>query len=392
MKVALITSSRADYGLLKPVIKRLSDDGFFDLKIIVTGTHLSEEFGYTYREIIDDGYHIDAKLKILEDDDSPLSITKNCANSFLKFGELYDNLKPDVIFVLGDRYEILCVVFAALFFKIPVIHYSGGEKTEGAYDDVIRHSITKMSHLHFVSCEQYRKRVIQLGEDPRTVFNVGSLGIDNIKNIQLLNKTELEKSIGFSFDNPVFLVSYHPETLSTMSVQQQFKELLKALDKFKNYHIIFTKSNADSGGRIISEMIDNYVKQNTNCKAFESLGLLRYLSTINYSEVVIGNSSSGITEVPSFNKPTVNIGDRQKGRVQAESIINSGTDAHSIIQSIQLALSGNFKASLTERESPFGNGTASKQIIDIMKTYNFAGSIPKVFYDINFDSYDKGAQ
>lgn len=382
MRIVLITSSRADYGLLKPLIKRLDSDKFFDLKIIATGTHLSSEFGNTYREIKKDGFKIYKKISILQKTDSSVAITKTCSAAVENFGTLYQKLKPDAILVLGDRYEIFCSVFAALFFKIPVIHYSGGEKTTGAYDDSIRHAITKMSHLHLVSCKEYRKRVIQLGENPKTVFNVGSLGVDNIVNQPLLSKSEFEKSINFKLGKTTFLVSYYPETLSSLSVKQQFTEVLNALDEFKNCKIIFTKSNADNDGRVVSKMMDDYVRKNKYCKAFESLGMLRYLSAIKHSNIVIGNSSSGLTEAPSFNKPSVNIGDRQKGRILANNVINCEIETSKIIKAIRIGLSHEFEHQLKNYKSPFGNGTASKQIVTIIKKFNFKKSIKKEFYDL----------
>lgn len=384
MKIAVITSSRADYGLLKPLIKRLVDDKFFDTRIIVTGTHLSSEFGNTYKEILEDNFKIYSKISILQKTDTPISITKTCSIAIEKFGEQYKKLKPDAILVLGDRYEILCSVFSAVFFKIPVIHYSGGEKTEGAYDDAIRHAITKMSHLHFVSCNEYKQRVIQLGENPRTVFNVGSLGVDNIKNIALLSKAQFEYSIKSKIEDATFLVSYYPETLSSLTAGKQFIEVLSALDKFKNCKIIFTKSNADNDGRVISKMITKYVRKNKNCVAFESLGLVRYLSAIKYCSLVIGNSSSGLTEVPSFNKPTVNIGHRQKGRVLSKSVINCKVDRKDIEETIRKAISPAFTKTLKNHKSPFGNGNASLLIVKIIKKFNINLSVKKTFNDINF--------
>lgn len=384
MKIFVITSSRADYGLLNPLIKKLVADDFFDARIIVTGTHLSPQYGNTIQEIEEDNLSIFSKINILEEENSQRAMANISARAISEFAKLYETQSPDVILVLGDRYEIFCAVFAALFFKIPVIHYSGGEKTEGAYDDAIRHSITKMSHLHFVSADEYRKRVIQLGERPENVFNVGSLGVDNIVNVKLLTKQEFENSINLKLDKPYFLISYHPETLSELSATNQFTKLLQALDHFKDYQFIFTKSNADEGGALISKMIDGYVQKNSNAVAFESLGLLRYLSAIEYCELVIGNSSSGLTEVPSFNKPTVNIGNRQRGRIQGASIINTEIDSEKIREAIELGMTNNFKKDLKQYISPFGDGTASNQIIAIIKSFNFSKVIMKSFYDIDF--------
>lgn len=384
MKIFIVTSSRADYGLLKPLISKLVLDNFFDVKIVATGAHLSERFGYTIDEIYKDGFHVHFNIPIIKDETSPQGLTEICSTAIAEFGKLYSRELPDAVFVLGDRYEILCSVFAALFFKIPVIHYSGGEKTEGAFDDAIRHSITKMSHLHFVSSNEYRDRVIQLGENPSSVFNVGSLGVDNIVNTKLLSKEELEDSIAVKLDHPYFLVSYHPETLSVVSAELQFEAVLSALDLFKDYQIIFTKSNADEGGDVISRMMDEYVNSHDNAVVFDSLGLLRYLSTIRYSSLVIGNSSSGITEVPSFNKPTINIGSRQQGRLQSSSIINCEIDSVEIINAIRTGISKEFQDSLKNHISPFGNGTASQQIVDIVKSHNFRNIVKKSFFDLKF--------
>lgn len=383
MKLFVITSSRADYGLLRPLLLRLKEDNFFDLKIIATGSHLSKDFGFTYKEITNDKFSIYKKIDIIQLQDKPVDITNANSIALKSFGDLYNTSKPDAILVLGDRYEIFCSVFAALFFKIPVIHYSGGEKTIGAYDDCIRHSITKMSHLHFVSCTDYKKRVIQLGENPKNVFNVGSLGVDNIKNLKLLAKQELEKSLALKFNKPTFLVSYYPETLSNTSAKNQFTELLTAISKFDNYQFIFTKSNADNDGRVISKMIDDFIKENSNCYAFESLGVLRYLSTIKQCAAVIGNSSSGYTEVPSFNIPTINVGNRQIGRVKAKSIIDVTINAKEITKAIKKASSKQFQKNIKHHKSPFGDGTASKQIIKVIKKFNFSNVLQKSFQDLN---------
>ncbi|MFN7910620.1 MAG: UDP-N-acetylglucosamine 2-epimerase [Bacteroidota bacterium] len=381
MKLFVITSSRADYGLLRPLLLRIKGDNFFDLKIIATGSHLSKDFGYTYKEITNDKFHIFKKIDIVQSHDRPVDIANSSAIAIKSFGQLYAKHKPDAIFVLGDRYEVFCSVFAALFFKIPVIHYSGGEKTIGAYDDSIRHSITKMSHLHFVSCLDYRKRVIQLGENPKHVFNVGSLGIDNIKNLKLFSKSELEQSLNLKLSKPTFLVSYYPETLSKLTAKQQFQQVLEALSFFENHQIIFTKSNADNDGRIISKMIDQFVQINLNAFAFESLGVVRYLSAIKHVELVIGNSSSGYTEVPSFNVPTINIGNRQKGRVKAQSIIDVEIDAFKIKAGIITALKKEFRNKLKNHKSPFGYGDSSLQIIKRIKRFNFDDVIQKEFND-----------
>ena len=380
LKIAVVTSSRADYGLLKPVISRLSKDAAFKLELVVTGTHLSKEFGNTFSEIINDGFIINKRINIIQSNDSSLAITNSCSTAVLEFGKYYSKIKPDAIFILGDRYEIFCAAFAALFFKIPVIHYSGGEKTEGAYDDCIRHSITKMSHVHFVSCNEYKNRVLQLGEEARYVFNVGSLGIDNIKNRKLLSKSNLEKSLHIKLSKSVFVISFYPETLSKLNAKDQFTAVLQALDNFKDHQFIFTKANADNDGRIISKMIDEYTSKNKNCAAFESLGMLRYLSLLKYAKLVIGNSSSGITEVPFFNIPTINIGDRQKGRIQAGSSYNCDIQKNKILATINIALSEKLKRNAF-KNNPFGNGNASENIINSIKEIDFKNIVQKKFQD-----------
>ncbi|WP_312857305.1 UDP-N-acetylglucosamine 2-epimerase [Neobacillus endophyticus] len=387
-KICIVTSTRAEYGLLKPLMVSLSKMKKIEVNIVVTGTHLSHEFGYTISEIESDGIPIDEKIEIIMGSDTPVSVSKSMGLALISFGEYFNRKKPDLLIVLGDRYEILAVCSAAVNFNIPIAHLHGGEITEGAIDEVIRHSISKMSYLHFTSSDVYRKRVIQLGEDPSRVFNVGALGVENILKTPLLNKYELEQSINFLLDKPYALVTFHPVTKENNTAFEQTEQLLNAIDSFKDIKFIFTKANADADGRVINKLIDNYVEKNReNSIAFTSLGQIRYLSAMKYSAFVMGNSSSGIIETPTFKIPCINIGDRQKGRIQATNIINCPPKKADIILAIKHALSPNFRLSLSNLNSPFGNGDTSEHILRIIlqflqcKNQNFK----KKFYDISFE-------
>ncbi|TCO73649.1 UDP-N-acetylglucosamine 2-epimerase [Marinisporobacter balticus] len=383
-KVCIITGTRAEYGLLRPVIEKINNDENLQLQLIATGMHLSPEFGLTYQDIEKDGYKIDETIEILLSSDTPVGISKSMGLGMISFSEVYERLKPDMIMVLGDRYEMFSAVSAAMIGRIPVGHLYGGEATEGLIDEAIRHSITKMSYLHFTSTERYRKRVIQLGEHPNRVFNVGAIGIENIKNIHLLTKEELEKSIDFKFEEKTALVTFHPVTLEKSSSKEQFKNLLEAIDEISNLKIIFTKANADTDGRVINQMIDEYVQKNKDKSiAFVSMGQLRYLSAMKYVDVVVGNSSSGIVETPTFKIPTINIGDRQKGRIQAESIINCTSDKSQILKKFKKAFSSEFKDQLKNVKNPYGEGIVSDKIVYEIKrqVLNNLIDIKKSFYD-----------
>lgn len=383
-RISILTATRAEYGLLKPVIDKLNMVECFDISIVVTGAHLSPEFGLTYNEIEEDGLIIDEKIEILLSADTPSSISISMGLAMISFANYFNRIKPDLLIVLGDRYETLAVATVAMNQRIPIVHLYGGESTEGLIDESIRHSITKMSYLHFTSTEKYRKRVIQLGEDPSRVFNVGSIGIENIKNQKLMTKSELEESIGWTFDLPYAIVTFHPVTLEDSSSSEQINQLLRAIDLNKEYQYIFTKSNSDTDGRIINQMIDEYVSTHLNCRAFMSLGSKRYLSAIKYCSMVIGNSSSGIIEVPSFGIPTINIGDRQKGRIQAGSIINCEQKLEDINMAIKKAVSNEFKNAISNIINPYEKlGTANnivKQILNIMSLEKL--DVKKVFYDL----------
>ncbi|MCM3760899.1 UDP-N-acetylglucosamine 2-epimerase [Alkalihalobacillus oceani] len=383
-KISVLTATRAEYGLLKPIIENLNTISEFDVRIVVTGAHLSPEFGLTYKEIEEDGFLIDSKIEMLLSADTPAAISKSMGLAMISFADYFEKLKPDMLLVLGDRYETLAVCTAAMNQRIPIAHLYGGETTEGAVDEAIRHAITKLSYLHFTSTESYRKRVIQLGEHPDRVFCVGAVGVENILSQPLMSKDELALSIKFNFDKPYAVVTFHPVTLEDNQLQEQFQALLKVCQKHQNLNFIFTKANADANGRIINKMIDHYLEKYNNATAFTSLGLIRYLSALKYCEFVIGNSSSGLIEAPSFGIPTINIGDRQKRRIQADSVINCLPSYEDIKNAVHLALSVNFKKKCRSTINPYGNGGTSKKVIAKIKEFllNERIELKKKFYDL----------
>lgn len=384
IKVLVVTGSRAEYGLFLPLLKRLQTVQEYKLQIIATGMHLSPEFGLTYRQIEDDGFEIADKVEMLLSSDTEVGIAKSIGLGVVGFADSLRRLRPDLMMVLGDRFESFAAVIAASIAKIPVVHIHGGELTEGLIDEAIRHSITKMSLFHFVATEEYRKRVIQLGEAPERVFNVGALAIDNIKELKLLTRQELEAALGIEITTSTVLTTFHPVTLENNSAAEQFQELLAVFDSFPDLKVIFTKPNADTNGRVIIELMDEYVSGNPGkAKAFTSLGQLKYLSAIKYAGAVVGNSSSGLIEVPSFGRPTVNIGDRQRGRVQAESVLNCLPQKDSIILALEKALSPDFQALCRKVQNPYGNGNTAEKIVQIlMQQKNRLLDIKKSFYDI----------
>lgn len=382
-RICILTATRAEYGLLKPIINKLIADTNYDVRVVATGAHLSAEFGLTYKEIKNDGIKIDEKIEILLSSDTPAAISKSMGLAMISFADYFEKLKPDLLIVLGDRYETLAVSMTAMNHRIPIAHLYGGEITEGAADDAIRHAITKLSYLHFTSTEEYRNRVIQLGEQPERVYSVGAIGIENILSEKLLLKNELEELLQFKLDQPYAVVTFHPVTLENNSAEQQINELLSAVSHFPKMKFIFTKANADTNGRIINQMIDQYVNQNDNTIAFSSLGSLKYLSLLKYSSLVLGNSSSGILEAPSFGIPTVNIGDRQKGRLQARSIINCDPMEIEIIAAMDTALSKEFIQLASGVNNPYGDGCTSDKIINLIrKALNNPINLKKNFYDL----------
>jgi len=380
-KICVVTGTRAEYGLLYWLMKEIQADFDLELQIIVTGMHLSPEFGLTYKVIEQDGFTIDEKVEMLLSSDTSVGIAKSIGLGVIGFADALDRLKPDILVVLGDRYEILAAAQAAMVAKIPIAHIAGGDTTEGAYDEAIRHSVTKMSHLHFVTNEIAAKRVRQLGEDPQYIHNVGSPGIDQIKRIVLLNRNTLEKELDFKFREKNILITFHPTTLDAELPGEQFQKLLDALDMLGNeVGLIFTKPNSDTDGRGLIEMIDKYVVARSNAKAYISLGQLRYLSTIACVDAVVGNSSSGLYEVPSFKKPTVNIGDRQKGRLKAASVIDCQPEAADIYEAIQQALTMDCVNTI----NPYGEGDASAVILRVIKeTADLRKMLKKSFFEVN---------
>ncbi len=382
--ISILTATRAEYGLLRPLILKLQQLGEFDVRIVVTGAHLSPEFGLTYKEIEEDTIVIDKKIEILLSSDTPSSISKSMGLAMIGFSDYFSELKPDLLIALGDRYETLAVCCVAMNQRIPIAHLYGGETTEGAVDESIRHAITKLSYLHFTSTEEYRKRVIQLGEDPSRVFNVGALGIENIRNEKLLDKVNLENSLGLSLDAPFAMVTFHPVTLEKGNSAIQFKILLDVFHAHSDLKFVFSKANADADGRVINEMIDAFVATHKNAVVFASLGTKLYLSTVKHSAFVIGNSSSGLIEVPSLHVPTINIGDRQKGRLQADSIINCESDYGDIDRAVTYALCEECKEKVKTADNPYGDGNSSELIATCIKQVLLEDTIDlkKQFFDL----------
>jgi GDP/UDP-N,N'-diacetylbacillosamine 2-epimerase (hydrolysing) len=380
-KICVITGTRAEYGLMRWVMQGIKDDPELTLQVIATGMHLSPEFGLTYREIEKDGFKIDRKVEMLTSSDTSVGIAKSMGLGLIGFADALNELRPDLIVVLGDRFEIFAAVAAALVARIPVAHLHGGEATEGVIDEAIRHSITKMSHLHFVAAEEYRQRVIQLGEQPERVFLVGGLGVDNIKRLKLLDRAELEASLDFKLGQKNLLITFHPVTLETATAVDQMEELLAALAELKNTQFIFTLPNADTDGRALMKMVEQFVAQHPNARAYTSLGQLRYLSCIAQVDGVVGNSSSGLAEVPSFKKGTINIGDRQRGRLQAASVINCEPTRQSIEAALKRLYFADFQVSLSQVLNPYGEGGASEKIIASIKSAALEDVLKKRFYD-----------
>lgn len=382
-KVCVVTGSRAEYGLLSRLMRLIREDAALELQVIATNMHLSPEFGLTYREIERDGFTIDKRVEMLLSSDTANATVKSVGLATLGFADAYEDLQPHLLLVLGDRYEILAAVTAALFYKIPVAHLHGGEVTEGAYDDAIRHAITKMSHLHFTSTEVYRQRVIQLGEAPERVFHVGAIGIDIIRHLKLLSKEELERDLSFSLDGKTILLTYHPVTLDGEDTALQFRNLLNVLENRKDVRIIFTLPNSDTGGRVIIPMIHDFAGRHPGrAIAFISLGQLRYLSALQYVTAVVGNSSSGILEVPSFGKPTLNIGQRQKGRLKADSVIDCGTSEPEIAAGLDNVLSEESIRNAGHTMNPYEKKDTAIEILNVLRNYPLSGIVRKTFYNL----------
>ena len=382
-KICVVTSTRAEYGLLRQLIHQINDAQDLTLQLIVTGSHLSPEFGMTVDEINSDNLKIDKKIEILLSSDTSTGISKAMGLALISFPDAFEELNPDAVLLLGDRYEILSIAIAATIARIPIIHLHGGEVTFGALDDCFRHCITKLSHIHCVAAEEYKKRVLQLGENPKYVFNVGGLGVDAIKSLPLLNKNELEKNLDISFSKKTFLITYHPETLSETSNAKNITALLDALSFFVDANLIFTMPNTDTDGRAIYKEIKLFCELNSNSKLFSSLGQLRYLSCLKYADVIIGNSSSALLEAPTFKIPAVNIGSRQDGRLKASSIVDCASSTDQILQAIELVLSKKFQSTLAQSVNPYGIGGSVQKIFKMLLSVDFHSLPRKTFFDLN---------
>jgi GDP/UDP-N,N'-diacetylbacillosamine 2-epimerase (hydrolysing) len=382
-KICVITGTRAEYGLMRWVMQDIKDDPELTLQVIATGMHLSPEFGLTYREIEKDGFWIDRRVEMLTSSDTPVGVAKSMGLGLIGFADALHELQPDLIVVLGDRFEIFAAVSAALVACIPVAHLHGGETTEGAFDEALRHSITKMSHLHFVAAEEYRQRVVQLGEQPERVFLVGGLGVDAIKRAALLDRSALEASLDFRLGEKNLLITFHPVTLEGQSSARQMEELLVALHQLgEGTHLIFTMPNADNGSRELTLLIDDFVASHPNARAYASLGQLRYLSCMQHVDGVVGNSSSGLAEAPSMAIGTINIGDRQSGRLKARSVIDCLPQRQTIVDAINRLYLPSFRQSLKTVVNPYGDGGASEKIVRTLKEHDLDNILKKSFHDL----------
>lgn len=381
-KICVVTGSRAEYGILRNLMAAIKADPDLQFQVIATNQHLSKLQGETYKEIERDGFTIDYKVYMADDEapDNSNSTAKSISRGVSGFADAFDALHPDLLLILGDRYEMLAVASTALIYKIPIAHLHGGEITEGAFDDAIRHAISKMSHLHFTSTEAYRNRVIQLGEQPERVFNVGALGVENVVKNDFMSKEDIESSLNFKLTDKCFLCTYHPVTLSNMSSEVQVLNLLEALDNYKDYHIIFTYSNSDTNSQIIINRIQEYVDKNADrCMFIPSLGQRRYFSALKHMTAVLGNSSSGIIEVPSFGIPTLDIGDRQKGRIAADSVIHCGYSVEEIKEGLEKVVNLSNSSNLS---NPYYKEGTCAAILQTIKTYPLENLVQKSFYDL----------
>jgi len=381
-KICVVTGTRAEYGLLRWVMESIRQSPELELQLIATGMHLSPEFGMTVEAIEADGFKIDRMVEMLLSSDTEVGVTKSMGLGMIGFADALAELKPNLMLVLGDRYEIFAAAASAMIARIPIAHLHGGEATEGLIDEPIRHSITKMSHLHFVAAEEYRRRVIQLGEQPENVFNVGGLGIDNILRLKLLARDELEEALNFKLRKRNLLITFHPVTLEQNTSAQQMDELLAALAELKDTGLVFTMPNADTEGRVLFDKIKEFCAEHPQARAYSSLGQLRYLSCIQHVDGVVGNSSSGLAEVPSFKKGTINIGDRQRGRLRAASVIDCEPDQDSIRNALKRLYSAEFQAQLSAVENPYGNGGASGAIVRRLESQSLDNLLKKRFYDL----------
>ncbi|MFD1096347.1 UDP-N-acetylglucosamine 2-epimerase [Salegentibacter chungangensis] len=383
-KIAVITGTRAEFGILTPLLEKIKNHSELELQIVACAMHLSPEFGYTIKDIETSGFTVDKKIECLLSSDSAVGVSKSIGLALISFAEVFEEISPDLIIILGDRSEMLAAATGATIANIPIAHIHGGETTEGAYDESLRHAITKMSYLHFASTNKYKKRIIQLGESPDRVYNVGALGLDSVKELELLNKKEFQSAIGFDLNKRNILITYHPVTLETKTASSQFESILTALDELEDTSFIFTHANSDKEGRVINRMIEEYVSNHSpKAIAFKSMGQLKYLSALKHVDIVLGNSSSGILEVPFFNIPTIDIGDRQKGRIASESVIHSEVDSKAISKAIEKAFNPNFRQSIQKQEQIYGDGNSSDKILEVILQAKIE-DLKKPFYDINF--------
>ena len=385
-KICVVTATRAEYGLLKCLLDDIKADNDLDLQIIATGTHLSPEFGLTSKQIEGDGFTVNKKIEVLLSSDTPVGVSKSMGLAQISFAEAFDELKPDIVVVLGDRYELIPIVSAANIARIPVAHLSGGEMTEGAMDEMFRHAITKLSQLHLTAMDEYTHRVIQMGEQPSSVYTVGEIGLDNLMRMKLMSRSDFEYSIGCELKKRNILFTYHPETTQDITkTETDFSKILLSLDRLEDTLLIFTKANADVGGRLINKMIDEYIAQNKDrAICFASLGQLRYLSALKYVDAVVGNSSSGIVEAPSFKIATINIGNRQRGRIRASSILDVDVNEDKIFNAIQRIYTSEFREILKDTTNPYGQGNSSHKVVHVLKQVDLSSLKMKRFYDIQF--------
>lgn len=382
-KICVVTGTRAEYGLLRWLIEAISADPKLELQLVVTGMHLSPEFGLTWQAIEQDGFTIDRKVEMLLSSDTPVGIGKSMGLGLIGFADAFEQLAPDLLLILGDRFEILAAATAAMVARIPIAHLHGGEATEGVIDEAIRHSITKMSHFHFVAADEYRRRVMQLGEDPARVFNVGGLGLDSLSRLKLLSREELESSLGFRLQRRNLLITYHPVTLEENKAASEFAELLAVLETLQETGLIFTLPNADTEGRALIGMVEEFVSQHPHARAYPSLGQLRYLSCMNLVDGVVGNSSSGLIEAPSLRRGTINIGSRQDGRMKAASVIDCQPLREEIIKALQRLYSDEFHAELCTVRNPYGEPGASGKIASLLGSVELEGVLKKRFHDLS---------
>lgn len=383
-KICVVSGTRADFGLLRWLMKEISESQELELQVVVTGMHLSPEYGLTYKEIEEAGFTIDSKIEMLLSSDTSSAISKSIGLGIIGFADTLEFLKPDIVLVLGDRFELIAAATAALIAGFPLAHIHGGETTEGAFDESIRHAITKMSHFHFVCADEYRRRVIQLGENPKRVFDVGGLGVEAINQTQLLNKNDLEHSLKFKLGAKSLLVTFHPVTLEGVkSSSEQLGELLLALHELVDTKIIITMPNCDTGGRALVFQLEDFAKTHPNVRVFTSLGQLRYLSCMKWVDGVVGNSSSGLIEAPALRVGTINIGERQKGRLQARSVIDCLPEKESILTAIKYLYTDDFKNVLRNVINPYGNGGSSGKIVSILEDLSLENILKKPFYDLS---------